>query len=332
MTSYIKYVLPNFPISADAFSPDKFSDDLPLYEEMPKRVQDQDIAAEPSGSDQAICGDVDETLSAMTSEQDGLFTVAKSLNERFSYVYASCGPVRSRLFRDKDCLRRGSGAAIGYRIVLTAAHNVYERSAKGINSPIWFIPGHPFKDREYYAKTVYVARKWVEQQDRFSDIAILVLREAMDIPGYSGVAANISESRQTGGLDRFLPCYPIEPPFKNQTELVIDYGAESRWAFWEGNHYFRDMQVDALGKIDVTPGASGGPWLTTQTHRDLAKKTYRQVTPGFSSVLPAANVHFINGITSFGRSEKPGVVYGPTFDNRIADLIADCINDIALNP
>jgi len=332
MISFLKYEMSRVPgahIDINSHR-QQIIPQLPSYGKMPGiNPTTQELAA--GNISPVLFGSTNAEI-FLASEADEIFTVQDDLREDLTYVYGSCGPVRSVYHSNPSMESHGSGCAFGKRFVLTAAHVVHEAFATGVNSPIWFIPGHPFKSKPYLVKTAYVAKRWIQNRDHFCDVAILVLHEEMDVVGFSGICVNLTAPRATSGFDRFLPCYPSAPPFLQQTQQIVDYGAESRWAFmYDNGLYFRDMKGDALGKIDITPGASGGPWLTLQTVTEL-KGAFRIITQGKGLIKPdgrSGSIYMITGINSYILTHKPGVIYGPTFDDRIGDMIEECLIDIA---
>lgn len=264
-----------------------------------------------------------ESLS-IDSEADGKWhrTEGNSWNV---YCYDSSGAVRCR---DGGKELWGSGAAIGKNLVLTAGHVVHRGDGGRPYGPIWFMPGFPNKTRRYYATHAYVAPGWVKGASFTDDVAVLVLEEDMDILGYSGVVADIplhTDPRVLGKyLSWFTIAYPARPPF-NGDDQIVDGGNPSSWAFREGTLYFQ-AELEAMKGFDLNQGASGGPWFISR-----AKVPHRRILHGHAPTHGAPGAYDVNGVNSFIRSDKRGVIYSPHFGGRVTRFLVDALADISLS-
>lgn len=262
-----------------------------------------------------------EASDAIDSEADGKWyeTTGNSWNV---YCYDSSGAVRCR---DGGREMWGSGAAIGPNLVLTAGHVIHSGRGGAPYGPIWFIPALPNKTRRYYASHAYVAPGWANGGKFTDDVAILVLQEDMDIAGYSGVVADVPLHRdrrlQGKYLSWFTIAYPAKPPFSGHQQIV-DIGPPSDWAFREGTLYFQ-AELEAMKGFDLNPGASGGPWFKSR-----AKVPHRRISRGHAPTHGPNGAYDINGVNSFTRSDKPGVIYSPHFGGRVTAFLADALADI----
>lgn len=261
-------------------------------------------------------------VDAIDSEADGKWYQTEG-NSWNVYCYDSSGAVRCR---NGGVEYWGSGAAIGRNLVLTAGHVVHAGNGGSPYGPIWFMPGYPRKTRRYYASHAYVAPGWAHGAKFTDDVAILVLEEEMDILGYSGIVADVplhTDARVTGKhLSWFTIGYPARPPFSGENQIV-DGGVPSDWAFREGTLYFQ-AELEAMKGFDLNQGASGGPWYMSR-----AKVPHRRILHGDAPSHGPSGAYDINGVNSFIRSDKRGVIYSPHFGGRVTRFLLDSLADIS---
>jgi len=309
MANFLKYTISNVDIES-RIPP---SEVIPLLPTLDRLAFKQLTEASLEESAHSIDG--------INSEADGKWYETKG-NSWNVYCYDSSGPVRCR---DGAKELWGSGAAIGPNLVLTAGHVVHSGRGGAPFGPIWFIPAFPHKVRLYYASHVYVSPGWANSGKFTDDVAILVLQEKMDIAGYSGIVADLPLHRDPRVEGKFLSwftlAYPAKTPFAGNKQ-IMDIGPPSDWAFREGTLYFQ-AELEAMKGFDLTPGASGGPWFISR-----AKLPYRRVWKGYAPTHGAPGPYDINGVNSFTRSDKPGVIYSPHFGGRVTAFIVDALADI----
>lgn len=76
--------------------------------------------------------------------------------------------------------------------------------------------------------------------------------------------------------------------------------------------------------FDLNQGASGGPWFMSR-----AKVPHRRIVQGHAPSHGPSGPYDINGVNSFIRSDKPGVIYSPHFGGRVTRFLVDALADIS---
>jgi len=256
---------------------------------------------------------------------DGKYGIEQSNPDAYDghYFYTNNGLV---LVEMGDGARyRGSGCLIGPRILLTAGHVVHE-GGQAISTS--FVRNFPFETTAVAASRIYVMPRWAQLQDFEHDLAIVYLDKAHNADGFHGITINapFEEARNHYGWSTVS--YPATLPGKDPClDMVRDGGPKSHAAFQHGNMYYR-AGVVAWDHWDLSPGASGGPWISNNSHPSV--RLGQVLLPGQQG--PRLFVPMINGVNSYSLSDKSGMIYGPDFRDAHGSFINAVLADIALNP
>jgi len=202
---------------------------------------------------------------------------------------------------------------------MTAAHCVHQgRSdfARGLFKNIIFQPSHPDHGTWYRVKQVFVLPAWISHGVYHADVAILVTDGPMGIVDFWGVQTRLPVPSEYGWTTYG---YPARPPFDGQYPYT-DGGPETNAPWSSGELKF---EVKAIDNHDLTPGCSGGPWITNGRY---AAGDF----PIAGNDTQYGRPFHINGLNSFTFDNYPGIMVSPAFSRAVLDLVNTALTQISL--
>lgn len=240
------------------------------------------------------------------------------------YFDSPSGRVRATI-PDTDVDSWGSGSLIAPRIVVTAAHVVSDGPSRTVFEPAWFTPRYPYETRQFFAKRTYIMPGWLGSGGNRWDLAILYTAESVPADGYHGVKVKVPGHgpKPRRGFGWITVAYPGDPPFGPQDKMISDGGPAAPEAFRKGDVYFQ-AYYQAWKSYDLTPGASGGPWLWWGDEGEVIWSGQRD--------HPRLGPAMLNGVNSFTRRNKPGIIFSPHFWDEHKEFFKATFNDILANP
>lgn len=216
------------------------------------------------------------------------------------------------LGRHGSTFRLGTAFAVGPRLIVTAGHCVHLDGTP--LTDLLFQPGFPALGRTIPIDRVFVPDRWVSHTDYTLDIALLVTREVISSEMWFGVKTHLPDPGYQGWG---LYGYPGDPPFDG-TVPIGDSGPSTNKPWATGQLRF---SVNACDWIDLTPGASGGPWIHDKRN---------QGTVVIEGKLPDAGQKpiYVNGLNSHFIKGYPGIMISPQFGPLIRDFLIQALKAV----
>ncbi len=218
------------------------------------------------------------------------------------------------LGRYGEGFKQGSAFAVGPRLVMTAGHCVH-LDGRPITD-LLFQPGFPALGRTILVDRVFVPVQWVTNRDFSSDVALLVTRDVISEEMWFGVKTDLPDPGAQGWGVRG---YPGEPPFDG-TLPFGDSGPSTNKPWDDGELRF---SLNACDWIDLTRGASGGPWLHDKLNQGVV------VIEG-KLPDPRQKTPYANGLSSFFYERYPGIMISPQFGPIVREFLVQALADIDL--
>lgn len=211
-------------------------------------------------------------------------------------------------FRCTARLTHSSGQAsafvVGPRLIMTAGHCVHPGGSGEFYKNIYVSPGYPTIDRTHRIKTVFAHKSWVDGHAYSSDLALCITEDVVSPDMWFGVTTSLGDPNGWAVYG-----YPGRPPFDSKTQIG-DSGPFTNKPWSRGELRFN---LTACDWSDLTPGASGGPWLCGKHGQGEI------VIPGrLANGKPAI---YVNGLSSFFYDRYPGIMISPYFGSDVADFV-----------
>ncbi len=181
-------------------------------------------------------------------------------------------------------------------LVITAGHCVYDEGQWLAHKWV-FVPGYRYGERPFGTFTAHwlgTTPQWLASENENFDVGAAVVsrnergqRLAEAVGGY-GIAWGLSPKQV---FDVYG--YPVAPPFNGAT---LQSCHQAPFEGHDFNSFLSPGPLDLAIPCNVTPGSSGGGWVTSGG--------------------------FLNSVTSSGYGDDPTTEFGPYFGRAVAKLFA----------